>query len=106
MTALDDDGALLEGNAIVSGGKLGGKGKVKGTTTQSDGSTLNPGASPGILAIDNQLVLADQAQLKLELNGLVAGSGHDQILASGTNQTVDFGQCQFADIDRRHLQRW
>ncbi len=87
-----DVGATIPGNVILSGGKLGGKGEVLGTTTQSSGSTLNPGASPGILAISGDLQFANEAQLKLEFNGLVPGIEHDQILADGVAQSVDLSR--------------
>ncbi len=87
-----DVGASLSGNVILAGGKLEGKGVVKGTTTQAPGSSINPGASPGILAIRGDLQFADEGQLKLELNGLIPGTLHDQVLADGSAQNVDLGR--------------
>ncbi len=87
-----DVGASLSGNVILAGGKLVGKGKVTGTTTQAPGSAVSPGASPGILAISGNLQFANEGQLKVEINGLAAGTEHDQVLADGIGQTVDLGR--------------
>ncbi len=87
-----DVGASLSGNVILAGGKLVGKGVVKGTTTQAPGSSVSPGASPGILAISGNLQFANEGQLKVEINGLTEGSEHDQVLADGIGQTVDLGR--------------
>ncbi len=87
-----DVGASLSGNVVLAGGKLGGKGEVKGNTSQAPGSSVNPGASPGILATGGDMQLADEGQLKLEINGLTPGSEHDQVLADGTLQRIDLGR--------------
>ena len=88
-----DVGASIAGDVSVgAGGKLGGKGEVLGKTIQAPGSIINPGASPGILAIANNTLFTDEAQLKLELNGTLAGSDHDQILLTGSGISIDLGR--------------
>ena len=87
-----DPTATIVGDVLLNGGKLEGKGLIEGTTTQADGSIVNPGASPGILSIASDLSLADNAQLKLELNGTIPGFDHDQIQIQGANFTVDLGR--------------
>ena len=88
-----DVGAIIAGDATVgAGGKLGGKGEVKGKTTQAPGSNINPGASPGILTISNNTEFADEANLKLEFNGLTPGSQHDQILVTGAGHSIQLAR--------------
>ncbi|MFO1065363.1 MAG: GEVED domain-containing protein, partial [Pirellulales bacterium] len=88
-----DVGASIAGDVSVgAGAKLGGKGVVKGKTIQVPGSIINPGASPGILSVVSNTVFSDDAQLKLEFNGTVPGSEHDQLLLTGAGNTIDLGR--------------
>ena len=66
---------------VASGATISGSGTV-GALTVSTGGFINPGNSPGTLDVDG-----DYSQLGLytaEINGLTAGTQHDQINVSGT----------------------
>ena len=65
---------------VASGGTISGSGTTGALTVQT-GGFINPGNSPGILSTGNY------AQLGLytaEINGLTAGTQHDQINVTGT----------------------
>lgn len=66
---------------VESGATLGGSGTV-GDLTILAGGSLNPGNSPGVLTVDGAYNQA--GTLNLELNGLTAGSQHDQVNVIGT----------------------
>jgi hypothetical protein len=73
------------GDVEVNGGTFKGVGTVGNLTTT--GGTLAPGNSPGSLAVSS-LTLDATNTLEVELNGSVAGTSYDQIVASGA---VDLG---------------
>ena len=65
---------------VGSGASLGGSGTV-GALTIDAGGTLAPGNSPGVLSTGTY----NQAgTLSLELNGLGAGTAHDQLAVTGS----------------------
>jgi autotransporter-associated beta strand protein len=66
---------------VESGATLGGSGTV-GDLTILAGGSLNPGNSPGQLTVDGDYNQA--GTLNLELNGLTAGTQHDQVNVLGT----------------------
>jgi len=80
------------GNVFIvnSGATLGGNGVILlgGSTTLvvSNGGTLAPGNSPGLLTINGGLglTLASNANYAVELNGLTIGSQYDSTLVSGS----------------------
>jgi len=66
----------------VSAATLAGAGTV-GPITASNSAALAPGSSPGILSCSN-VALNPGVTLSVELNGVAAGSGYDQINVSGS----------------------
>jgi fibronectin-binding autotransporter adhesin len=67
---------------IAANGTLGGSGIIDGAVTVSSTGTLAPGNSAGILTINNTLDLG--GTLSMEINGLTAGSLHDQVVLNGS----------------------
>jgi hypothetical protein len=68
------------------GGQLLGRGtyNIGGTLTNS--GVISPGQSPGILSVTGNVpfVSASDARLKVEINGLTAGTQYDRLVVSGT----------------------
>lgn len=78
------EGELLNSNVTVnSGGLLGGSGTISGTVVVNAGGRLSPGNSPGVLTIGT-LTLNAGATTVMEVNGLTAGTQHDQLIITGT----------------------
>ncbi|MGB0743669.1 MAG: autotransporter domain-containing protein, partial [Opitutales bacterium] len=76
------DGSLADGNVIVTtGATLAGSGSIGGDVTVESGGVLSPGRSPGILNVGS-LNLNSGATTIMELNGLIPGSEHDQIVVA------------------------
>lgn len=73
------NGGIVRSPLIIveSGGRIGGNGQIVGDL-KLDGGVLLPGASPGVLAIEGNLVLMSGV-LELEMEG----SMHDQLRVSG-----------------------
>jgi autotransporter-associated beta strand protein len=69
---------------VALGATLGGSGVI-GTNsvlnTLTVNGTLAPGNSPGILTVNDNLGL--NGALAIEVNDLVAGTGHDQVIVNG-----------------------
>ena len=88
---LQVDGAHLGGGLItvLNGATLGGKGSVAGSVSVAAGGILSPGASPGILTVGGDLTLASGSTFTVELNGLTAGTGYDQLLMDGGTLNLD-----------------
>jgi hypothetical protein len=83
-----DSGVTVTGDAAVNdGGVLQGEGTIAGIVTVNNGGTLAPGASPGVLTVDD-LVLGSGGAFSVELEGLAVGSEYDQLVV---NSTVDLG---------------
>ncbi|MBE8719267.1 beta strand repeat-containing protein, partial [Sphingobacterium pedocola] len=72
--------------AIESGATLTGNGgTVGGTLTVNSGGTLSPGGSSiGSLKINGGLNMATDAMLNVQINGVTAGTGYDQVIVEGT----------------------
>ncbi len=66
---------------VESGASLSGSGTVGDLSILSGGS-LNPGSSPGQLTVDGNYNQA--GTLNIEVNGLTAGTQHDQVNVLGT----------------------
>lgn len=73
-------------------GTLGGSGIIEGSVTVNSGGTLAPGASPGILTINN-IVFQPGSFLSIELKGTATGTQYDQLMINGT---VDLGSSTLA----------
>ncbi|MBI4672552.1 MAG: PD40 domain-containing protein [Chloroflexi bacterium] len=70
----------------LQGGTLSGAGAIKGSVNNS-GGTVTPGASAGVLEIIKDYTQGAGGALDIELGGLKAGSGFDQ-LGIGGNATL------------------
>lgn len=68
---------------VATGATLGGVGSIRGAVTIQSGATIAPGALAGRLTLGDSLTLASGANLSIELGGILAGSGYDQLLVSG-----------------------
>ncbi|MFV3075586.1 autotransporter outer membrane beta-barrel domain-containing protein [Niveispirillum fermenti] len=69
---------------IVTGSALSGSGTVTGSVLNA--GTLSPGRSPGVLTIRGDVVSVATADLRVEIDGPVAGAGegrHDRLVVSG-----------------------
>ena len=62
---------------------LSGMGTIMGTVNMNVDSNLAPGASPGIITINGDLVL-DNNNNDFEVNGTDSGTEHDQVVVNGT----------------------
>lgn len=69
---------------VNNGGQFAGNGTI-GTLTVNAGGRVRPGplSSPGILRVEGDLIFNPGAILEVQLNGDVAGIGHDQINVQG-----------------------
>ncbi len=87
-------GALLVGNssgfgslagAVIVGSSaiLGGSGTIAGGVTIQNGATLAPGNSPGLLTVNNNVTIESGGIFSVEINGAVAGTGHDSLVMTG-----------------------
>lgn len=80
-------------NINVDGGILGGNGTANGMVDINNG-VIAPGSSPGILNTGD-LFADSNAVYQAELNGLMPGTEHDQLNATGTislnNATLQLG---------------
>lgn len=68
--------------SLLSGGRLGGTGKV-GHLSDLNGHVA-PGASPGILVCSNFSTFSAANQLQIEIAGPNPGGGHDQLQVNGS----------------------
>ncbi|MEQ8587316.1 MAG: DUF4347 domain-containing protein [Thalassobaculaceae bacterium] len=68
---------------VASGSTLTGTGTYSMAVTIQSGGTIAPGNSPGTVSTGN-LTLSSGSTASMELNGTVAGTGHDQIAVTGT----------------------
>ncbi len=66
---------------VATGAILGGSGTI-GALTVSSGGFINPGNSPGILSVSGAYTQA--GLFTAEINGLTAGTEHDQINVTGS----------------------
>ncbi len=77
------DGSQTNSAVTISHGILGGTGTV-GPVTSS--GTINPGTAPatGILNVQGDVTMDDQATFQVALQGPDAGTGYDQLAVAGT----------------------
>jgi autotransporter-associated beta strand protein len=75
------NGSQGSSNVAINGGRLGGTGTV-GTITATSG-TVAPGLSPGILN-SGTVDFNAATTFSVELDGLTAGTGYDQLNVTGT----------------------
>jgi autotransporter-associated beta strand protein len=68
---------------VNTGGTLSGSGFIAGPLLVNSGGTLAPGNSPGILTINNQVVFQPASTFSIDVNGLTAGTGYDQLQTTG-----------------------
>ena len=96
VTLLDSDGASLNGNTslatgtlteangVIIGGTLSGNGTVAGAVSTISGGQVSPGiAGPGLLNTGS-LTLTSGSSLDVDVDGTTAGTGYDQVQATGT----------------------
>ncbi|TWA87458.1 outer membrane autotransporter protein [Azospirillum brasilense] len=70
---------------VERGGLLSGDGRITGAV--SNGGTLSPGNSPGVLTVEGAVANAAGSTLRVEIDGPTAGTGagfHDQLAVAGT----------------------
>ncbi len=92
-TVLNEGTVLANGTVtgpvtVNSGAVLGGTGTVTGTVQADGGGTLAPGAGSGILNTGG-VTFSSGSAFDVELNGLTAGSGYDQLNVTGTVALFD-----------------
>jgi autotransporter-associated beta strand protein len=68
------------------GGVLGGSGRIEGALI-INGGTLAPGNSPGLITIDDNVTF-NAGNFAVEIAGLGAGVGYDQLLVTGTTNNI------------------
>jgi autotransporter-associated beta strand protein len=74
------NGSLASSVRILKNGSLGGNVTIAGNLTNL--GTLAPGNSPGTITVNGNYIEA--GTLDIEVEGLNAGSQHDQVVVSGT----------------------
>ena len=78
------------GAQTVFFGLVNGAGPFTGTGTVYMEGGYSPGNSPAAVTLDTELIFGDAATLTLELGGLAAGSGYDQlVLGAGGSLVLD-----------------
>lgn len=77
------DAFLANDVTVALGGVLGGSGFVGGGVVVQSGGVLAPGSSPGILNLGS-LSLLSGSTLQMEINGVVPGTEHDQLVVAGS----------------------
>jgi fibronectin-binding autotransporter adhesin len=78
------------GAQTVFFGLVNGAGPFTGTGTVYMEGGYSPGNSPAAVTLDTELIFGDAATLTLELGGLAAGSGYDQlVLEAGGSLVLD-----------------
>jgi autotransporter-associated beta strand protein len=92
-TTVSGGSLILNGNissssltTVQTGATLSGSGTV-GSLTVDSGGSVNPGNSPGILNVDGDYSQA--GALTIEINGLAAGTQHDQVNVDLTSGDLD-----------------
>ena len=76
------NGSITSPVTVSTGATLAGSGAV-GAVTVNSGGIVAPGNSPGKLTVNGNYTQTSGAILNIELGGSTAGSGFDQIAASG-----------------------
>ena len=75
--------ATLSATTITNTGTIRGRGDINGAIMNNAGGIVAPGASPGILTVDD-ITFASGSSLQIELGGLARGTEYDVLAASGT----------------------
>ncbi|MCI0359098.1 MAG: hypothetical protein L0211_11520, partial [Planctomycetaceae bacterium] len=86
LTMISAGGHLtaLGGVEVGSGEKLAGSGAVSGNIVVLAGGVVTPGASPGVVStLAGNVTLLGGAIYVVEVNGLLPGTGYDQINVQG-----------------------
>ncbi len=84
-----DSGASLVATGMAStlhlaaGMELKGSGSFAGGLITDSGSTVRPGSSPGTLNASGDWQMDAGSTLEVEINGLMAGTGYDQLAFTG-----------------------
>lgn len=63
---------------------LMGSGGTVGATTLTNGASISPGASPGILTVAGNFTMNSGTNFLGEVNGTTVGTGYDQLVVNGT----------------------
>lgn len=72
-----------KGAVLLHGSRLTGSGRVKAITVSISGGTVAPGASPGLLEVNDGGTLLNAAStLQMEINGPLPGTGYDRLIAT------------------------
>ena len=83
MLQLSNTSGSATGTGLVevySGGTLAGTGTTAGNVVAESGGTISPGvAGSGRLNLGSHLVLEGGSTLSIDLGGIVAGTGYDQV---------------------------
>lgn len=95
VISVADGSSLGVTNLTMNGGVLSGRGTVAGNVTNLAGS-IEPGNSPGALAIFGNYVHGASATLQIQLAGLNAGFDADFLLISGA-ATLQGGNLSIID---------
>ncbi|RVU36702.1 hypothetical protein EOI86_16135 [Hwanghaeella grinnelliae] len=93
---LNVDGVLVANSVNIDAGTLTGSGLLDTDLTVGEGASVNPGNSPGTLAVDGDFALETGATLFLEVEGTQLGE-FDRLLVSGDlalNGDIVFGLTQ------------
>tara|TARA_Y100001933_G_scaffold152099_1_gene150541 strand:- start:88984 stop:101430 length:12447 start_codon:yes stop_codon:yes gene_type:complete len=81
-------GTYTEDVIVGNGVTLKGSFNLDGTLTLTDGATLAPGTSPGIMNTGN-IVMGSGTTLDIEIDGTTVGTEHDQLNVTGTVNITD-----------------
>lgn len=68
--------------SVGSGATITGAGSVNSLTV-NNGGTLSPGINTGIFTVNGNLTMNRGSNLDIQINGVTAGSGYDQVLVYG-----------------------
>ena len=66
---------------VTSGAVISGSGIIAGPVSVA--GDLAPGNGPGILTVNNQVTFQTGSTFSVDVNGLTAGSGYDQLVTTG-----------------------
>ncbi len=92
---LDGGSVSSDGTLKIQGGRLAGSGTIKCDVVNN--ALFKPGHSPGIMTINGNYTQTTNGILDMEIGGLTAGSGHDQLnvwgvaTLDGTLSIVKYG---------------
>ncbi len=89
-----NNGSLTTAGEVTINGTLQGTGTLNGAPVIN--GTWNPGNSPGLFTVAGNTLLNNQATLRIELAGLVAGVEYDQVVIHGA---LNFESLAAATLD-------